>query len=138
MTEKILTSCTVGGATFVHVKDGKITKVRPIVFDETDAPAWTIEARGKNLHPASSNLAQPFHRDPEGQDIFGKPIQISDEAGRLRPQRQSQPAEQGQVGLRPDNLDELRRQYPETFNRPIDRASGLRFERVLAKQGGKQ
>ena len=36
------------------------------------------------------------------------------------------------------NLDELRRQYPEAFNRPIDRASGLEFERVLAKQGGKQ
>jgi trimethylamine-N-oxide reductase (cytochrome c) len=36
------------------------------------------------------------------------------------------------------NLDELRRQYPEAFNRPIDRASGLVFERVLAKQGGKQ
>ena len=36
------------------------------------------------------------------------------------------------------NLDELRRQYPEAFNRPYNRASGLKFERVLAKQGGKQ
>jgi len=51
MTEKILTSCTVGGAAFVHVKDGRITKVRPIVFDETDAPAWRIEARGKVFTP---------------------------------------------------------------------------------------
>ena len=33
------------------------------------------------------------------------------------------------------NLDELRKKYPEAFNRPYDRASGLRFDRVLA--GGK-
>ena len=32
------------------------------------------------------------------------------------------------------NLDELRRRYADAFNRPIDRASGLKFERVLAKQ----
>ena len=29
------------------------------------------------------------------------------------------------------NLDKLRRQHPEAFNRPYDRASGLRFDRVL-------
>ena len=31
-------------------------------------------------------------------------------------------------------LDELRRQYPEAFSRTYDYASGLRFERVLAKE----
>ena len=51
MSEQILTSCTCGGATFVHVKDGRITKVRPIVFDESDAPGWSIEARGKTFSP---------------------------------------------------------------------------------------
>jgi len=30
------------------------------------------------------------------------------------------------------NIDELRKQYPEAFNRPYDWASGLRFDRVLA------
>ena len=34
------------------------------------------------------------------------------------------------------NLDELRQQYPEAFKRPYDRASGLRFDRILA--GGEQ
>ena len=72
MSEQILTSCTVGGATFVHVKDGKITKVRPIVFDETDAPAWSIEARGKTFTPPRQTSLDPLQRDPEGQDIFGK------------------------------------------------------------------
>jgi trimethylamine-N-oxide reductase (cytochrome c) len=29
------------------------------------------------------------------------------------------------------DLDQLRRQYPEVFNRPYDQAAGLKFERVL-------
>ena len=29
------------------------------------------------------------------------------------------------------NLDELRKKYPEVFNRPYDQASGQRFDRVL-------
>ncbi len=32
------------------------------------------------------------------------------------------------------DLDELRKKYPEAFNRPYDKASGLRFERILAKK----
>ena len=60
MSEQVLTSCTVGGATFVHVKDGKITKIRPIVFDETDAPAWSIEARGKVFTPPRQTSMNPY------------------------------------------------------------------------------
>jgi trimethylamine-N-oxide reductase (cytochrome c) len=29
------------------------------------------------------------------------------------------------------DLDELRRKYPEAFNRPYDRATGLVYERML-------
>ncbi len=36
------------------------------------------------------------------------------------------------------NLDELRRKYPEVFKREYDKASGLRFERVFAKEEKKQ
>ncbi|MBW1768169.1 MAG: molybdopterin-dependent oxidoreductase [Deltaproteobacteria bacterium] len=32
------------------------------------------------------------------------------------------------------NLEELRRKYPEAFNRPYDQASGLCYERMLAKK----
>ncbi len=32
------------------------------------------------------------------------------------------------------DLDELKRKYPEIFNKPYDRASGLDFERVLVKK----
>jgi hypothetical protein len=41
------------------------------------------------------------------------------------------------VEVEPADLDELRKQCPEAFSRPYDRASGLRFERVL-HDGGEQ
>ncbi len=34
------------------------------------------------------------------------------------------------------DLDELRRKYPEAFNRPYDQVSGLKFERVLVRGKG--
>jgi len=51
MTEQILTQCTVGGPVFAHIKDGKIVKLRPIVFNEEDAASWTIEAHGRQFTP---------------------------------------------------------------------------------------
>lgn len=38
------------------------------------------------------------------------------------------------VNVEPVNLEALRRQYPEAFARPYDKASGLKFERVLVKR----
>ena len=37
--EKVFTNCAIGGAVFVHVKDGRITKVRPMIFGDEDTPA---------------------------------------------------------------------------------------------------
>jgi len=42
------------------------------------------------------------------------------------------------VQVKRANLDELRKQHPEAFNRPYDRASGLRFERVLHNASEKE
>ena len=50
--EQVFVQCTVGGPVKVHVKDGVITRMRPIIFnDESDAPSWTIEARGRTFTP---------------------------------------------------------------------------------------
>jgi len=51
MTEKVFTQCTVGGPVKVHVKDGVIVKMRPIIFDQKDASSWTIKARNKTFTP---------------------------------------------------------------------------------------
>ena len=51
MSEQIFTNCTHGGPIFVHVKDGKIIRVRPIVFDEKDASSWTLDVNGRKFSP---------------------------------------------------------------------------------------
>jgi molybdopterin guanine dinucleotide-containing S/N-oxide reductase-like protein len=58
--EQIFTSCTNGGPVFVHVKDGKVIRMRPIVYDETDAPGWTIEANGKKYSPLRKACVASF------------------------------------------------------------------------------
>ena len=45
------TNGTNGGPVFVYVKDGKIVRITPIDFDESDAPSWSIKARGKTFTP---------------------------------------------------------------------------------------
>jgi molybdopterin guanine dinucleotide-containing S/N-oxide reductase-like protein len=50
---------TNGGPLFVYVKDGKIIRLTPIDYDETDAPAWSIEANGKTYTPPHRATAGP-------------------------------------------------------------------------------
>jgi anaerobic selenocysteine-containing dehydrogenase len=57
---KRLTNCTTGGPVFVDVKDDKIIRITPIEFDETDAPSWVIEARGRKFTPPRKALVSPW------------------------------------------------------------------------------
>lgn len=50
--EKIYVNCTSGGPIFVHVIDGKIVRIRPLIFDDkVDAPSWKLEIEGKTYTP---------------------------------------------------------------------------------------
>jgi trimethylamine-N-oxide reductase (cytochrome c) len=60
MPEQILTQCTVGGPVWTHIEDGEITKIRPIVFDDSDAPSWVINARGKEFTPPRKTTLQTW------------------------------------------------------------------------------
>ena len=55
-----LTNGTTGGPVFVDVKDGKIVRMTPIEFDDTDAPSWSIEARGKTFSPPRKTSMSPW------------------------------------------------------------------------------
>jgi molybdopterin guanine dinucleotide-containing S/N-oxide reductase-like protein len=57
---KRYTSNTNGGPVFVYVKDGRILRVTPIDFDNTDAQPWTIKARGKTFTPPRKTTISPF------------------------------------------------------------------------------
>ena len=55
-----LTNCTNSGPVFAYVDDGKIVRVTPIELDETDAPSWTIEARGRSFTPQRKTTMSPM------------------------------------------------------------------------------
>jgi len=50
---------TNGGPLFVYVKDGRIIRLTPMQFDETDAAPWTIKARGHKFTPPHGTTCGP-------------------------------------------------------------------------------
>jgi molybdopterin guanine dinucleotide-containing S/N-oxide reductase-like protein len=48
-----------GGPVFVYVKGGKIVRITPMEFDESDAKPWTIRARGKEFSPPHKTTVSP-------------------------------------------------------------------------------
>ncbi|MGE4648082.1 MAG: molybdopterin-dependent oxidoreductase, partial [Arenicellales bacterium] len=51
---------TNGGPVFVYVKDGKIIRITPIEFDDSeDAPSWSIKARGRTFTPPRRTTIAP-------------------------------------------------------------------------------
>ncbi len=60
MAEKVYTNCTNSGPVSVYVKDGKITRIRPLVVDEKDYKPWVIEAGGKKYSPPKKVTLSPY------------------------------------------------------------------------------
>lgn len=56
---KRYTSNTNGGPVFVYVKDGKIIRITPINFNDSDAESWAITARGKTFSPPRKTTLAP-------------------------------------------------------------------------------
>jgi len=59
MLEQIFTNCTVGGPVFVHVKNGRIVRVRPIRLEASDPEPWAIEVKGKRYSPPQKTTLSP-------------------------------------------------------------------------------
>lgn len=53
-------NCTNGGPVHVYVKDGKIVRITPIEFTDSDAESWTIQARGRDFTPPRQTSAAPY------------------------------------------------------------------------------
>lgn len=62
MPEQVFTNCTVGGGPiFVYVEDGKVTRIRTMVFaEDEEVPTWTIEARGRKLSAPRKVTIAPY------------------------------------------------------------------------------
>lgn len=53
------TNLTNGGPLFVYVRDGKIIRLTPIDFDNTDPPSWIIQARDRAFTPKRQATVAP-------------------------------------------------------------------------------
>ena len=53
------TQMTNGGPVFIYEKDGKIIRITPITFDDSDPASWTIEAKGKKFTPPRKTSIAP-------------------------------------------------------------------------------
>ena len=72
MPEQEFIQCTVGGPVKVTVKDGKITRMRPIIFnDKEDAPSWVINARGRKFTPPRKTTLQTYEV-PERTRVYAE------------------------------------------------------------------
>jgi len=58
--EQVYTNLTIGGPVQVYVKDGKITRVRPLVLTEEDAASWSISVGDKEFSPYRKACVAPF------------------------------------------------------------------------------
>jgi molybdopterin guanine dinucleotide-containing S/N-oxide reductase-like protein len=51
---------TNGGPVFVYVRDGRILRITPIEFEESDGASWTIHARGRAFTPPRKGTVNPY------------------------------------------------------------------------------
>ncbi len=55
-----LTNGTTGGPVFVYVQDGRIIRITPMELDDSDAPSWVIDARGREFSPPRKTTLSPY------------------------------------------------------------------------------
>lgn len=60
MSEQVFCNLTNAGPISVYVKDGKITRIRPLQAKDEDFKPWTIEARGKTFTPPKAFRCSPY------------------------------------------------------------------------------
>jgi len=60
VAKKRLTSCTNGGPISVHVEDGRVTRIEPLVIDEEDYKPWVISTKDRDYSPPHKVTVPPF------------------------------------------------------------------------------
>jgi anaerobic selenocysteine-containing dehydrogenase len=60
MSDKTFVNLTNSGPVRVHVREGKIVHVRPLVFDESDAASWCLSVKGRRFAPLRKACLAPY------------------------------------------------------------------------------
>ena len=95
------TMMTNGGPLFVIVKDGCIRRITPIEFDDTDAPSWSITARGKRLTPRRMATVAPHALAMKSAVYSDKRILTPLKRVDFDPQGERNPQNRGRSGYVP-------------------------------------
>lgn len=107
MAEQIFTSCTQGGPVLVHVKEGKIIRVRPLVFPEDEkVPTWHIEAEGQVFSPPRKTTLAPYVLTQRPRTYSHTRIQYPMKRIDFNPRGERHPENRGKSGYERISWDE--------------------------------
>ena len=100
------TNGTTGGPVFVDVKDGKILRMTPMEFDDSDAASWTISARGQQFTPPRKTTASPWTVAHRSTIYSSKRILTPLKRVDFDPKGERNPQNRGTSGYEPISWDE--------------------------------
>jgi anaerobic selenocysteine-containing dehydrogenase len=100
------TNGTTGGPVFVDVKDGKILRITPMEFDDSDAASWTISARGQEFTPPRKTTASPWTVAHRSTIYSSKRILTPLKRVDFDPKGARNPQNRGTSGYEPISWDE--------------------------------
>jgi molybdopterin guanine dinucleotide-containing S/N-oxide reductase-like protein len=104
--EKIFTNCTGGGPVFIHVRDGRIIRVRPLILSEDDSPSWSIQARGHQFKPFRKACVAPYTLAEKARLYSKNRIKSPMIRTDFNPAGERNPQNRGKSGYRPISWDE--------------------------------
>ena len=87
------------GPMFVYVKDGKIIRMTPIEFDDSDAPSFHHRSQRTEIYSAPQRHHFPVRLFFEIHGLFSRPDFISHETSRFRSQRRTESGKQRYLRL---------------------------------------
>jgi molybdopterin guanine dinucleotide-containing S/N-oxide reductase-like protein len=106
VSEEVFVNCGQGGPVRVYVRDGKIMRIRPLVFDNTDAPSWKIEARGKKFIPFRKVCLPAYALTERARAYSSDRIRYPLIRVDFDPQGERHPENRGKSGYRQISWDE--------------------------------
>jgi hypothetical protein len=92
MADQVYISCTNASPIQVYVNRGKITRIRPLFFDDTDSASWIIDLGNRKITPPRQTTMAP-HDLVERLRVYRGPHPIPFETKRLRPFRRAKHGE---------------------------------------------
>jgi molybdopterin guanine dinucleotide-containing S/N-oxide reductase-like protein len=107
VAEQIFTGCTQGGPVFIHVQDGKIVRIRPIVFTENEqVPTWIIAAGDKKFSAPRRVTLGPYVLAQKARTYAESRIKSPLKRKDFDPNRERHPENRGRSGYERITWDE--------------------------------